>query len=184
MIATVNKKFPLWDLKTFRMLLFPALLNHGFLTLFNAPYLWTLSPLELTPHCSSIHKPPPQELPVHELWKGQNWLAADKCIDYIYNKYFVSKLTTLFLHQKCFIKNNIVNKIKCTCIDSITKYYLAHNEKQLNVNFDLNLINSWCINCNHYIQNKIKNKLCMKAISCACFRLEKKPLLEIHCHKY
>ena len=129
MIATVNKKFPLWGLKTFRMLLFPALLNHGFLTLFNAPYLWTLSPLELTPHCSSIHKPPPQELPVHELWKGQNWLAADKCIDYIYNKYFVSKLTTLFLHQKCFIKNNIVNKIKCTCIDSITKYYLAHNEK-------------------------------------------------------
>ena len=32
---------------------------------------------------------------------------------YIYNKYFLNKLATLSLHQKSFINNNIINKIKC-----------------------------------------------------------------------
>ena len=32
---------------------------------------------------------------------------------YIYNKYFVNKLTTLSLYKKSFINNNIVNKTKC-----------------------------------------------------------------------
>ena len=31
---------------------------------------------------------------------------------YIYNKYFVNKLTTIFLYQKGFINNNIINKIR------------------------------------------------------------------------
>ena len=32
---------------------------------------------------------------------------------YIYNKHLVNKLTTLFLYQKSFMNNNIVNKVKC-----------------------------------------------------------------------
>ena len=36
-------------------------------------------------------------------------------------------------------------------------------------------MNSWCIHYNQYIQNEIKNKLCMKAINYTCFKLEKKP---------
>ena len=35
-----------------------------------------------------------------------------RIIYYIYNKYFVNKLTTLSLCQRSFINNNIVNKIK------------------------------------------------------------------------
>ena len=49
----------------------------------------------------------------------------DRC--YMYNKYYVNKLTTLSLYQKSFINN-------------------------------------------------IKNKLCMKAIIYACFKLEEKSL--------
>ena len=47
-------------------------------------------------------------------------------------------------------------------------------EKQVSVNFNLNQINSWCINYNQYIQNKIKNKLHMKAINYAFFKLGEK----------
>ena len=43
-----------------------------------------------------------------------------------------------------------------------------------NVNFNLNQMNSWCIKYNQYIQNKIKNKLCMKAINYVCFKSEEK----------
>ena len=32
---------------------------------------------------------------------------------YIYNKYFVNKLTTLSWYQASFMNNNIVNKMKC-----------------------------------------------------------------------
>ena len=91
---------------------------------------------------------------------------------YIYNKYFINKLTTLSLYQKSFI-NNMVNK-KNGSIDSVTKWQLVHKEQQVNVNFSLTQINSWCISYNQYIQNKIKNKLCMKAINYACFKLEEK----------
>ena len=49
---------------------------------------------------------------------------------------------------------------------------MFHNEKQVNVNINPNKINSWCINYNQYIQNKIESKLRMKAINCACFKLE------------
>ena len=34
----------------------------------------------------------------------------------------------------------------------------------------------WCMSYNQYIHNKIKNKLCMKAINYACFKLEEKSL--------
>ena len=51
---------------------------------------------------------------------------------------------------------------------------LVHKEQQVNVNFNLTQINSWCISYNQYIQNKIKNKLDMKAINYSCFKLEEK----------
>ena len=51
---------------------------------------------------------------------------------------------------------------------------MVHKEKQVILNFNLTQINSWCINYNQYIQNKIKNKLRMKAINYVCFRLEEK----------
>ena len=51
---------------------------------------------------------------------------------------------------------------------------MVHKEQQVNVNFNLTQINSWCISYNQYIQNKIKNKLCMKAINYASFKLEEK----------
>ena len=35
-------------------------------------------------------------------------------------------------------------------------------------------MNSWCINYNQYIQNKIKNKLHVKAINYACFKMVEK----------
>ena len=51
---------------------------------------------------------------------------------------------------------------------------MVHKEKEANVNFNHNQINSWCINYNQYIQNKIKNKLPMRAINYSCFKLEEK----------
>ena len=81
---------------------------------FLIPHLWAYPPLGLTsfPHCSSTQKPPPQEITIHDFWKGQNCQVAEKCID-TYNKCFVNKLTTFSLYQKSFIiTNNIVNKIK------------------------------------------------------------------------
>ena len=50
----------------------------------------------------------------------------------------------------------------------------VHKEKQVNVNFNFNQINFWCINYNQYIQNKIKNKLRMKAVNYAYFKLDEK----------
>ena len=49
-------------------------------------------------------------------------------------------------------------------IDSITEqsFLVVQREKQVNVNY------------NQYIQDKIKNKLRMKAINHACFKLEEK----------
>ena len=51
---------------------------------------------------------------------------------------------------------------------------LVYKEQQVNINFHLTQINSWYISYNQYIQNKIKNKLCIKAINYACFKLEEK----------
>ena len=86
------------------------------------------------------------------------------------------------LYQKNFISNNIVNKIKCMCWFSyISNFYKSSNfykEKQVNVNFNHNEVTSCCINGNQYIQNKIKNKLHVKAIKFACFILGEK-LLEV-----
>ena len=66
----------------------------------------------LTPHCSSIHKPP-----------RRSWAMAFQKVGIvrlltmhrynIYNKYFVKNLATLFFNQNSSINNNIVNKIKC-----------------------------------------------------------------------
>ena len=51
---------------------------------------------------------------------------------------------------------------------------MVHKETQVNVDCNLNQINSWCINYNQYIQNQIRNKFCMKAINYSCFKLEQK----------
>ena len=51
---------------------------------------------------------------------------------------------------------------------------MVHKEKQVILNFNFTQINSCCVNYNQYIQNKIKNKLRMKAINFACFTLEEK----------
>ena len=39
---------------------------------------------------------------------------------------------------------------------------------------NLTEINSWSITYNQYMQHKIQNKLCVKAINYACFKLGKK----------
>ena len=49
---------------------------------------------------------------------------------------------------------------------------MVHKEKQVIVNFTLTQMSSWCISYNQYIQIKIKNKLGMKSINYACFKLE------------
>ena len=51
---------------------------------------------------------------------------------------------------------------------------MFHKEKQVLLNFNLTQRNSSCIKYNQYIQNKIKNKLPMKAINYVCFKLEEK----------
>ena len=51
---------------------------------------------------------------------------------------------------------------------------MVHKEKQVILNFDFTQINSWCRNYDQYIQKKIKNKLRMKAVNYACFKLEEK----------
>ena len=51
---------------------------------------------------------------------------------------------------------------------------MVHKEEQVNGNFNLTQITLWCICYNQYIQNKIKNKLFMKAVNYACFKLEEK----------
>ena len=51
---------------------------------------------------------------------------------------------------------------------------MVNKEKQVNINFSLTQINSWCINYNHYIPKKIQNKLRMKATNYGCFKLEEK----------
>ena len=46
---------------------------------------------------------------------------------------------------------------------------VIHQEKQGNVNFNPNQINSCCLNYNQYIQKKIKKKLYMEGINKAYF---------------
>ena len=48
---------------------------------------------------------------------------------YIYYKYFVNKLTTIFSYQNSFINNNIVNKIKCI-FDLITLFVLIFVQRK------------------------------------------------------
>ena len=60
---------------------------------------------------------------------------------------------------------------------------MAHKEKRVNVSFTLTQTNSLCINYNQYIQKKIKDKLHMKAINYACFRLEEKATRSIKKNK-
>ena len=50
----------------------------------------------------------------------------------------------------------------------------SSQKKQANTNFNLAQINFWCISYNQYIRSKIKNKVWMKAINYACFKLEEK----------
>ena len=60
---------------------------------------------------------------------------------------------------------------------------MVQKEKQVNVNFNLDQINSSCINYNQYIQNKIKNKLIMKTINYTCFKLEEKAMRSVKRNK-
>ena len=89
---------------------------------------WTLSPTSgLYPIWDSSPPPAvaeaqfisahPQEMPVHDFWKGQNCQVAAKCTDIcncINTKTvkLIIKLTTPSLYQKSLIKNNLVNKRK------------------------------------------------------------------------
>ena len=62
--------------------------------------LWALSPTWATPipYCTFIHKHP-QELLLHDLWKGWNCQVADKRIDTTFTIYnFANKLTTISLY--------------------------------------------------------------------------------------
>ena len=77
-------------------------------------------------HCSSIHKLPNQEMPVHELSGG--WQMHRY---YIYNKYFLNKLTTLSLCQKSYINNSIVNKIKSMYRSNYTIVICSHKNKYM-----------------------------------------------------
>ena len=86
------------------------------------------------------------------LWWGGNKNLVGRKSTGGWNCQVVDKLTTLSLYQKS----------------------LVHKEKQVNVNFNQNQINFCCINFNYYIQNKIKNKLFMKAINYASIKLEEK----------
>ena len=58
---------------------------------------------------------------------------------------------------------------------------LLHREKQ--VNFNLIQRKSCSINYNQYIQNKIKNKICMKAVNYECFKLEEKATASVKKNK-
>ena len=82
---------------------------------------------------------------------------------------FVNTLATLFFYQKSLI-NKIVNKIRC--IYWFNYKTVTGSQRKTILNFTQ--INSWCINCNQYIQNTIKNKLRMKGINYACFKPEEK----------
>ena len=78
-----------------------------------------------------------------------------------------------FLVPEELINNNIENKIKCIYWFKY-KIVTDSHKKEVIVNFNFTQINSWCINYNQYIENKIKNKLPIKAINYACFKLEEK----------
>ena len=60
---------------------------------------------------------------------------------------------------------------------------MVHKRNKQNFNFNLDQINSWWINYNQYIQNKIKKKLRMKATNYACFKLEEKTIRSIKTNK-
>ena len=60
---------------------------------------------------------------------------------------------------------------------------MAHKEQQVNINFNLTQINYWCIIYNHTSKTKSKNKLCMKAINYACFKLKEKATKNIKKNK-
>ena len=83
----------------------------------------------------------------------------------IYNKYFITKLTTpeqLDKKQHCKQKKMhvLIQLNNNNWFTKKNKYMLTYQ------------INSWYIKCNQYIQNKIKNKLFMKVINYACFKPE------------
>ena len=77
---------------------------------------------------------------------------------YDYNKYFVNKLTTISLYQKSFI-NNMVNKIKCIY--------------QFNYKIGIDSQRKTMLTLTSF-RRTLRNKLCMKTINYACFKLEEK----------
>ena len=67
-------------------------LMHGVLTLLNPLPLQPLGFIlhlgfipHFSAHCSWIYKRP-QEMPVRDLWKCQNFQVADKCLDITFTK--------------------------------------------------------------------------------------------------
>ena len=85
-------------------------LRHGVLTFWAAPAYGLYPPLGLPPTLAQSISPPGDEGP----WtlKRSKLSGCWQMHRYIYNKYFVNKLTTLSLYKKIFINNNIVDKIK------------------------------------------------------------------------
>ena len=57
-------------------------------------------------------------------------------------------------------------------LEFVIQINLEHDTIKVNVNFNFNQRNSWCMNYNQHIQNKIKNKLRMKVKNYVYFRLE------------
>ena len=86
---------------------------HGVLTLLNTPHLWAFFPTwantsTVAQSIKSSRRSRSMAFEKSELsdcWQMHRY--------YIYNKYFVNNLATLFFYQKSFINNNIVSKIKC-----------------------------------------------------------------------
>ena len=150
----------------------------GVLTLFNLhtsglyPWHGLTPPLPFT--VAQFITPPPSSSRCQSMtFEKMTFLGWwQKYIYYIYD-YFINKLTIRSLYQKSVINNNIFNKIEWMYwFNEKIVIGLQKKISKCYLNFNLNQINSWCINSNWYIQNK----LCTESINNACFKLEERPL--------
>ena len=141
---------------------------------FSGTHLWALFPTWAIPRCSSIHKSPSRSRSMtFEQIRTVRLLSNTSMLHL--QKTYVNKLTTLSLNQKSFINSSTVSKIKCM-------YWLNYRivtgsqrkTRICKLSFNLSQISSWCLNYKLYIQNKMKNKLQMKALNYACFKPEEK----------
>ena len=81
------------------------------------------------------------------------------------------------------MNNNIVNKIKCIYRFNY-KIELVHKEQQKQLSaYSNKLLVHKCISYNQYIQNKIRNKLNLKAVNYTCLKLEEKIIRSVKKNK-